>query len=320
MCRSLPLQVGLLVCVCLAAGHAPEAAAQFGKLKKAAEKQAAGSAANVATGAATEAATGGSCVPLDRPPIQVDAVPLTAAQMAKVNAGLDAEIAAAAGAKQEADRQQKQAEQDQKAYEKAQTDYDKRKQAYDACSAKITEEAGAKSEALNKKAEASQGNVLGGVTQEQIEEQGKKAQAAAQRISEGKGTAEDRKTLADFQAMMAKVQSGSAQMMAVSQESSALNAETAKRIETECGKEPVAPVAPSSAGGAADVISSAGAKAAGVDASTWRQWREDMIALAMSNTVVKPGKVSQADADAMNQSIKDTGKKICDLKKAGVPI
>jgi len=68
------------------------------------------------------------------------------------------------------------------------------------------------------------------------------------------------------------------------------------------------------------VISAAGAKAAGVPVSTWRQWREDMVALAMSNTVVKPGKISQADADAMNQSIKETGKKICDLKKAGVPI
>ena len=316
MPRSLPRKVGLLSCVLLIAAYAPGAVAQFGKLKKAAEQKAVGSAAN----AATEAATGGSCVPLDRPPIQVDAVPLTAAQMAKVNAGLDAEIAAAPGAKQEAERQQKQAEQDQKAYEKAQTDYEKRNQAYDACTAKITEQANAKSDALNKKSEAAGENVLGGVTQEQIEEQGKKAQAAAQRVSEGKGTAEDRQTLADFQAMMAKVQSGSAQAMAASQESQALNAETTKRIETECGKKPEAPVAPASTGVAADVISSAGAKAAGVDATTWRQWREDMIALAMSNTVVKPGKVSQADADAMNQSIKETGKKICDLKKAGVPI
>lgn len=98
------------------------------------------------------------------------------------------------------------------------------------------------------------------MTQEQLEEQGKKAQAAAQRISEGKGTAEDQQTLADFQAMMAKVQSGSAQAMAVSQEGSTLNVETAKRIETECGREPVAPVAPASAGGAAAVISSAGAR------------------------------------------------------------
>jgi len=161
---------------------------------------------------------------------------------------------------------------------------------------------------------------MGGMTKEQIEEQGKKAQAAAQRISEGKGTAEDRQTLADFQAMMAKVQSGSAQMIAVSQESQQLNAETTKRVDTECGKKPEAPVAPPNAGGAVDVISAAGAKAAGVPVSTWRQWREDMIALAMSNTVVKPGKISQADADAMNQSIKETGKKICDLKKAGVPI
>jgi len=308
------------LCVLVTVGHAPEAVAQFGKLKKAAAQKAADATVNAGVNAATDAATGGSCVPLDRPPIQVDAVPLTATQMAKINAGLDAEIAAAPGAKQQAEQQQKAAEQDQKAYEKARTDYEKRSSAYDGCVAKISGEADAKSEALNQKAQASQENVMGGMTKEQIEEQGKKAQAAAQRISEGKGTAEDRQTLADFQAMMAKVQSGSAQMIAVSQESQQLNAETTKGVDTECGKKPEAPVAPPNAGGAVDVISAAGAKAAGVPVSTWRQWREDMIALAMSNTVVKPGKISQADADAMNQSIKETGKKICDLKKAGVPI
>jgi len=312
--------VGLLLCVLVTVGHAPEAVAQFGKLKKAAAQKAADATVNAGVNAATDAATGGSCVPLDRPPIQVDAVPLTATQMAKINAGLDAEIAAAPGAKQQAEQQQKAAEQEQKAYEKARTDYEKRSSAYDGCVAKISGEADAKSEALNQKAQASQENVMGGMTKEQIEEQGKKAQAAAQRISEGKGTAEDRQTLADFQAMMAKVQSGSAQMIAVSQESQQLNAETTKRVDTECGKKPEAPVAPPNAGGAVDVISAAGAKAAGVPVSTWRQWREDMIALAMSITVVKPGKISQADADAMNQSIKETGKKICDLKKAGVPI
>jgi hypothetical protein len=312
--------VGLLLCVLVTVGHAPEAVAQFGKLKKAAAQKAADATVNAGVNAATDAATGGSCVPLDRPPIQVDAVPLTATQMAKINAGLDAEIAAAPGAKQQAEQQQKAAEQEQKAYEKARTDYEKRSSAYDGCVAKISGEADAKSEALNQKAQASQENVMGGMTKEQIEEQGKKAQAAAQRISEGKGTAEDRQTLADFQAMMAKVQSGSAQMIAVSQESQQLNAETTKRVDTECGKKPEAPVAPPNAGGAVDVISAAGAKAAGVPVSTWRQWREDMVALAMSNTVVKPGKISQADADAMNQSIKETGKKICDLKKAGVPI
>ena len=312
--------VGFLLCVLVTVGHAPEAVAQFGKLKKAAAQKAADATVNAGVNAATDAATGGSCVPLDRPPIQVDAVPLTATQMAKINAGLDAEIAAAPGAKQQAEQQQKAAEQEQKAYEKARTDYEKRSSAYDGCVAKISGEADAKSEALNQKAQASQENVMGGMTKEQIEEQGKKAQAAAQRISEGKGTAEDRQTLADFQAMMAKVQSGSAQMIAVSQESQQLNAETTKRVDTECGKKPEAPVAPPNAGGAVDVISAAGAKAAGVPVSTWRQWREDMVALAMSNTVVKPGKISQADADAMNQSIKETGKKICDLKKAGVPI
>ena len=54
MPRSLPRKVGLLSCVLLIAAYAPAADAQFGKLKKAAEQKAVGSAAN----AATEAATG----------------------------------------------------------------------------------------------------------------------------------------------------------------------------------------------------------------------------------------------------------------------
>ena len=108
--------VGLLLCVLVTVGHAPEAVAQFSKLKKAAAQKAADATVNAGANAATDAATDGSCVPLDRPAIQVDAVPLTATQMAKINAGLDAEIAAAPGAKQQAEQQQKAAEQEQKAY------------------------------------------------------------------------------------------------------------------------------------------------------------------------------------------------------------
>ena len=69
--------------------------------------------------------------------------------------------------------------------------------------------------------------------------------------------------------------------------------------------------------------------------STWRQWREDQLALATSNTVVKgkggdkgdkggakDGKdqASSSEADAMNQQIKATAQKICAMKKAGVPM
>ena len=50
-------------------------------------------------------------------------------------------------------------------------------------------------------------------------------------------------------------------------------------------------------------------------ASTWRQWREEQIGLAMSNTVIKSD-----GADAMNQQIQATRQKICAMKKAGVPI
>jgi hypothetical protein len=129
---------------------------------------------------------------------------------------------------------------------------------------------------------------------------------------------------------MAGVQSGAMNAAAAQQSSSQFNREGDKRIEAKCGKRPEAPTQPTQAGSADDVVFQAGAKAAGVPASTWRQWREDQIALAMSNTVIKSdngkggdksgGGASQKDADGMNQQIQATRQKICAMKKAGVPI
>jgi len=325
MCRSRLYCVGVLLCALVAVGQPPEAAAQIGKLKKVIGNKAADTAVETTAGGAKNSA----CIP-DRPPVVIESFPLTAAQMAKINAGLDAEIAAAPAAKAEAERQQKALEVQQTAYDKAYADYDKRNGPWNECARKVEEEDAATSEKMGQDGEASTKSALGGMTQEDIEKLANRAQAAAQRVADGKGTAEDRKTLAEFQQTMAGVQTGAMNAAAAQQASSQFNREGDKRTEAKCGKRPEAPTQPSNAGSAEDIIQQSGAKAAGVPASTWRQWREDQIALAMSNTVIKSdngGKADKSDgassgkgADAMNQQIQATRQKICAMKKAGVPI
>jgi hypothetical protein len=308
MCRSRMLCVGVLLCALLAAGQPPHAAGQIGKLKKALGDK------------ATATTKGGSaCVP-QRPPVVIESFPLSAAQMAKINAGLDAEIVAAPGATQEVERQSKVMEQEQKAYDKAYAEYDKSNGPWNECARKLADADAATSEKMGQDAEASSQAMLGGMTQEDLEKLGARAQVAAQRVADGKGTAEDRKTLAEFQQVMAGIQSGAMNSTAAHQASAKFNQEGDKRTEAKCGMRPEAPTQPSNVGSAQEIIHQAGAKAAGVPASTWRQWREDMIALVMTNTVIKPGKTSQQEADGMNAEIKAAGKKICDMRKAGVPI
>jgi hypothetical protein len=82
--------------------------------------------------------------------------------------------------------------------------------------------------------------------------------------------------------------------------------------------EPAAPAGTTLPGGK---IRGAGAKKAGMSDSDYAVGREELIGLAMSNAVVKSSdKVSQSEADAMNQAIKDAGRKICDMRKEGVPL
>jgi len=316
---------GLLLCALIVAGHTSEAAAQFGKLKKAAGQK----AAEEAAGKAAESTTGSACIPA-RPPIMVEAVPLTAAQMAKINAGLDAEIAAAATAKQEADKQDKEFQERQKAYDKAYAEYDKRNGPWNECARKVSDEDVAKSDAMNRNASGQGDAIMGGMSQEDLEKLAERAQAAAQRVSEGKGTAEDRKTLAEYQQVMAGIQGRAGAAIAAQQETQKYQQGSDARVEAKCGKRPVAPEQPAQAQSTWDVVSAAGAKAAGVPASTWRQWREDQLALATSNTVVKADKGGEKDgkdgasggndAATMNQQIKATAQKICAMKKAGVPM
>jgi len=310
MCRSRLYCVGVLLCALVAAGQPPEAAAQIGKFKKVIGNK----AADAAVQTTADGAKNSACIP-NRPPVVIESFSLTAAQMAKINAGLDAEIAAAPAAKAEVERQQKALEVQQTAYDTAYADFDKRNGPWNDCARQVADADVVTSDSLNQRTEALGDGMQGGVNQD-MEKLGEKAQAAAQRVSEGKGTAEDRKTLAEFQQVMAGIQGRAGQVTAASQEAQKFKQEGDKRVEAKCGKRPEAPTQPSTSGSAEGMIHQAGAKAAGVPASTWTEWREQQIGLAMSNTVIKPGN----GADAMNQQIQATRQKICAMKKAGVPI
>jgi hypothetical protein len=298
----------LLLVLLIAAGGASDAAAQFKKLKKAIGDK------------ATDAGSSAACIP-DRPPTVVQTVNLTAAQMAAVNAGLDAEIQAAPVAFEEADREQKASEKEAKEYEKARADYDKRNEKYQACADKVTTADAAKSEQLNQRAEAAGEGAASGMTDVDLEKLGKRAQEAGERVSRGQGTAEDRQTLADFQRVMAGVQASSDQAMTAQQESSDFDQQQAARVEKACGATPVEPAVPAGAKLPGDKIRTAGAKKAGMSDGDYAVGREELIGLAMSNALVKSsGKVSQDEADKMNQAIKEAGKKICAMRKEGIPI
>ena len=320
-------RVVLILCVLLGAGAVPDAAAQFGKkLKKAITGQAAEKA--------VEEGTGSACFP-DRPPTVVTTVELTADQMMKVTAGLQAEAEAAQTAYKKQEEDQKRYEAEQKAYEKDKAAYDKANEKYQACAEKVQAAESAKSEELNKKQEEAGKATEAAVDEDKIVAMAQKAQAAAERVSRGVGTAEDRATLAEYQKMMGGVTAASQQAMAASQESQQYQAGASARLEKECGKQPTEPKPPSQADLPGNTIRKAGADAAGMNAGEYAAARDVMIALASSNSVVKSGatqsgggggggggggnKVSQEQADAMNQAIKDAAKKLCALRKAGAP-
>ncbi len=316
MCGSRLQRVVLLVSFLVAAGATPDAAAQLGKLKKALGDK------------ATDSGTTAACLP-NRPATPVQSVNLTAAQMAAINAGLDAEITAAPAAFEEADRQQKASEKEAREYEKARAEYEKRYEKYQACADKVATEDAATSEELNQRAGAAGEGAGAQVDEEAMQRLAERAAAAAERVSQGKGTAEDRQTMAEFQRMMGGVQAAGAHAAAAQQEAAEHERGKDARVQQACGAPPAEPAPPPGAPLAGDRIRGAGANAARAAAGgaadlsdrDYNAWREELIALAMSNAVVKPSdKVSQEQADAMNQQIKDTGNKICDMKKAGVPI
>jgi hypothetical protein len=300
----------LLLLLAPAAGGSGDAAAQIGRIKKAVADKAA------------DAGKKSACIP-ERPPAFVKTVGLSAAQIAKINQGLDAEIQRTPAARAEYEQRLKQSDQETQAYQKAHAAWEKKNEQYQACADKVREADAKKSDALRGRVEASGDKTKGAVDTTQMMEMAKKAQAAAERVTNGTATAADRQTLAEFQRMMAGVQASAMQTGAAMQEAQAFDQEAEARVEKACGKKPEEPKAPAMAGPTPERAGQeAGAKAAGMDVAAYASARETLIALVMSNTVVKADGSSQgaqAEADAINSAIQEAAKKVCDMKKAGVP-
>ena len=312
----------LLLFLTIAPGGARHAAAQIGRLKK------------VVTGKAVESGKLAACMP-DRPPTIVQSISLTPAQIAKINAGLDAELATHAAARKEYEQRLKASEKENEAYQKAHGDWEKKYEQYSKCAAKVQEADAKKSDELNARTEAAGDKAKAAVDEERLVKLAERAQAAAERVSKGVGTAEDRATLAEFQKSMAPLQSVGTEAQATMQESAEFNKGAEARVEKACGKKPEEPKAPEGMGKSPErAAQEAGAKAAGLDAQAYAEARDLLLGFVMSNTVVQSGKSSdasgasqgqgangsQSGADATNQGIRDAAKKICEMRKAGVPI
>ena len=169
---------------------------------------------------AVEGAMGSSCF-ADRRPTVVASLPLSAEEIARVSAGLDAELAAAPDVEKQKADMDKKADAEQKAYEKAKADYDKAYEKYSKCRDRFQESDNAQRDALNAKGEKAGQDLAAGIDTAKLMKLAEKAQAASQRIAEGKGTAEDRKTLAEYQAMMNPISAQSAATIAAMQEGAA---------------------------------------------------------------------------------------------------
>ncbi|HEU5171545.1 MAG TPA: hypothetical protein VFU46_13445 [Gemmatimonadales bacterium] len=312
MSRSRFRCVVLLLFPVLTWGAPREAEAQIGKLKKA------------IAGKAVDAGKTAACIP-ERPPTYVETIALTAAQMAQINAGLDAEIARGPVVQQEYEQRRKDQEQATQAYEKARADYDKRYAAYDKCATKVAAANATESGALRARADTATDAVqLSEGEEARLQALAARAAAAAERVAQGKGTAEDRNTLAEFQRAMAPVQANAAEASSAMQESAEFDRAADARVEKACGKKPEAPQPPATRDATpGELLQETGAKAAGMPIAAYGAARDLAIGYAMSNTVVKPGKsspASQAEIDALNAAIQETAKKICEMKKAGIPI
>lgn len=298
MSKSIRAALLLGLCALLPA----TASAQLGKLKK----------------KATEAAAGAAGVPTTTPKY-VPKVNITSEQLAAVNKGLQAEIAQAPGIIKAAEDAQKDREKAQAKYEKDVQAYDAAHAKWESCRDRIVSADTAEARSKAKKAEDASNIQL---NEEQMQALALKAQEAAQRIQAGKGTAEDQKTLADFQKYMAGVQGQAMGSMAATNEAAAFNQQTIAKVEKTCGGEPRAPANPNQGSGkmAQEQISDAGAAASGIAKPQWFAMRDEAIALASSNTRVQGGAgTPDAEAAAINQQIEVTQRTLEEIKKKGLP-
>jgi hypothetical protein len=282
-----------------------EAHAQFGKLKK------------KAAAMAVEA----SGVPT-KPPTYVKSTTMTAGQLKQLNSGLSAMIAKATSAQKEYEQANKTLERQTQDYQKAQAEYDKKATSYNACVERVRTAESAKHDSLAAKVDQSlQVNQMNQSQEDQLKAQAEKAQAAAQRVANGTGTAADRQTLADFQKTMAGISAKSQQATSAMQEASAADQAAAARLEKECGKAPVEPTPPASApSGPRDILQKTGAEAAGTNPNQFAMWLDDGEGYVQSNTVAQPGgEMSEQQASDFNAALKVTDSLLVQFKKTGVP-
>jgi hypothetical protein len=280
--------------------------AQFSKIKKAAAD-----AAGVPTTSSGSAR-------------YVKKIDMTAAQIGQVNKGLETAVRIGP-------ETIKKWEKAQEAYNKADADYQKKKEQYDACAASVKAKAQAKVDAATKKSDAAGEQLKQGLPDENaMVAQAEAAQAAAERVSNGTGTAADRQTLADFQKTMAGARGNSGAMMAAVQEVSAVERALPDSIKKNCGPEPVAPtfVNPASGAGnggkqptsAADEINQVSAAAAGMTEDEYRKEKEKAKGFAMSNTQVQGGSDTPDDeAKAINEGLAKTRELYAQVYKLDLP-
>ncbi len=301
-----PAAVTVLVCALLAS----VAQGQLGKLTKKASDAAASKAGVQTSGSAR----------------YVKKIDMTSAQIVAVNKGLETAV-------KMGPETIKKWEKAQEAYDKAYADYTKKKEKYDACIESEKQKAESKLEAANKKSGAATEKVQKETDTTTIVAQAEKAQAAAERVSNGTATAADRQTLADFQKTMAGVQGNSNAAMAAMQQETALHKEVADSIKKKCGEEPQPPSLGGSAGSragkaggaaptsASEEINQASAEAAGMSESEYRLAREKAKGFALSNTEVQGGSDTPDDeAKAINQALAQTRALIDEANKANVPL
>ncbi len=290
------------VAAILALVTASSAEAQFGKLKK----------------KATDAAASAAGVPTKKP-VVVDRIDLTAADLAALEKGLAAEIAAAPGIMKRAEEEQKNREKAQAQYDRDRSAYEKASEKWQACRDKLVEKERPQEEALERKSEAAAGKAdVSEDEQASLEAQALKVQEAAQRIAAGTGTEADRKLMADFQKTMAGVQGRGADAISTSNEASAFKRGQAERIVAACGAEPTAPKAPG--GGsqmAAEQIQQAGATAAGMEMKGYHIKREQLVSYCGNAVTVAPGAPNSSE---LNDGLKAACPRVAELQKAGVPI
>ncbi len=316
----MKLTLGLTAVFALGIALPSDANAQFGRLKKMAKEKAVEKAAEEAAGTAGVPTT---------PPRYVKKINLTSAQLARVNRGLAAEIAATPRIIKAAEEQQRKHEKEREQYQKDLEVYQKKNEKHQACKEKFIASEQGQEDALQKKADAaSAGADFSGGEEDRLAAQAQRMQEAAQRVSEGKGTAEDRRVMAEFQGTMAGVQARGTQAAATSQEAAAFKQGQQARVEKACGAEPQQPADPASSDQSATAqISDEGSKAADVPKPLWFTWRDELLGLAASNTKVQaddatgqagPGP-SKAEADAINAQIDTARTRYAEMKKVGVP-